>query len=61
MNQPSQYNNRKPIHFEASDQEEEVMCSVETRQVGINQNDKDAGQEKDTPSTQAENVEKTTE
>jgi hypothetical protein len=35
MNRPSQYNNRKPIHVEASDQEEEVVHSVETRQVGL--------------------------
>lgn len=31
---------------------------VETIQVGINQNDKEAEQENDTPSTQANNVEK---
>jgi hypothetical protein len=44
--------------FEASNQHEEVLQSVETHQVEINQNDKEAKPENDTPSIQAENIEK---
>jgi hypothetical protein len=44
--------------FEASDQQEEFLRSTKVRQVEINQNDKEAELENDTPSIQAENVEK---